>query len=161
MIVSHRDSWYCHSKIIQRVVWQGTLHHQTHARLPVPPVRVIRPEDDQKRDAADQDADSVGVAQIVPRHARGSPGGDGPARDVPAEDDEEVDGHGEEAEDRAAVQGRAVDAAEEVQAVYALEVVDHGRAFVRPFNPSQNFSSPSSRGLFFSWKGYEGPSGPK
>mmetsp|Transcript_11166 Transcript_11166/g.26070 ORF Transcript_11166/g.26070 Transcript_11166/m.26070 type:complete len:311 (-) Transcript_11166:35-967(-) len=89
------------------------------ARLPVPPVRVIRPEDDQERDARDQDADAVGVAEVVRHGVR-------TARLVPVVDDGEVDRRGDEADDRPAVQGRAVDPAEEVEAVYALEVVDHG-----------------------------------
>ena len=50
---------------------------------------------------------------------------------IPSQFNVEVHQDGNEAEERSLVEGGAVDAEEEVEAVYSLEVVDHGNNNIR------------------------------
>ena len=111
---------------------------QVVAGLPVPLVAGVRPEDDEEGHGRHEHAHAVGVVQValifvvaimmmttvpgvVPMAAMFIITG----IIIPPQRDEEVHDHRQEADEGSAVQGRAVDASQEVRAVYALEVVDH------------------------------------
>jgi len=115
-----------HGRITRRV---DPLAHQRvghGTRLPIALVAVIGAEDDEEGDGRDEDADGVGVVQEVVVFEFGGVegGGGGAAAGVV---DGEVQDYGEEAGEEGLGEGGAVPPEEEVGAVGASEVFDHGR----------------------------------